>query len=106
MQAQGRIHAAMAQFASAAGLSVEQAGSNAMIWFVEGSALATLRRAEQSGRCGNGFNKGSLGPKLGTSEAEAQRILGEQEDVHGAHGVNCGTEALPTRLCKLLDESV
>jgi hypothetical protein len=36
---------------------------------------------------------------IGTSEDPVERLLSEQEDVQGAHGVNFGTETLHSRLC-------
>jgi hypothetical protein len=35
---------------------------------------------------------------LATSEADVERLLGEREDVQGAHGVNFGTQTLDARL--------
>jgi hypothetical protein len=35
---------------------------------------------------------------MGTSEAEVERLLGEQQDIQGRHGTNYGTESLHARL--------
>jgi hypothetical protein len=43
---------------------------------------------------------------IGTSEADVERLLREQKDIQGLHGVNYGTETLHARLCLRHEEGI